>query len=104
MVDGDRISREQLSRRAERDEPLVDTPVINSLIEADMPLRGDIRQRVLVRLRENIRQRRTVGGISERIASNAVAPINNAIRTEAEERVRSRVQEGLTNQMGQGDR
>lgn len=97
----DRVpSPEELSERAETNEPLVDTPVLNAWAEMDLPMRGEARENIIQRMREQLRNRRTVEGIASRIAANATSPITNAIEEEAQDRVRGRVEETLKEQAG----
>lgn len=104
MVNGDRRQqrREDLARRADEQEPLVDTPVLDMWAELDAPLRGDIRENVINRLRMQVKGRRTVEGIAGRIASNVTTPVTSAIQSETEERVKKNVQEALERQAERG--
>lgn len=88
--------RQQLSERAAENEPLIETPILNMLANENRPLLGDIRRNILLRVREEVQERRTVGGLSDRIATTLTQPVTTAIRTEAEQRVQERVQQGVT--------
>jgi len=92
-------SREELAERADANEPIVSTPALDVWAELDLPLRGEIRQNVVERLRHQARSRRTVEGVASRIAANITSPVTNAIQDEAEDRVRGRVQSQLEKQL-----
>lgn len=95
-------SREELADRAEQQEPLFDTPLLDTWAEMDMPLRGERRQNVIDRLRAQIKGRRTVEGISARLADNLASPITTAIEQETEGVVRQRVEEFIQNRARNG--
>lgn len=97
MVNGrDRVpSRDELQQRADAREPIVNTPAIDMLAEADLPFRGEMRQNIIQRVRAQIRSRRTVEGVATRIANNATSPITNAVQDEAQDRVKGRVEERI---------
>lgn len=90
-----RDKAEDLKQRIEKDEPLVDTPVLNMIAENDLPLRGDIRQKMILRIRENVRDRRTIDSISSRAANAIVSPVRSAVEGEASERIQNRIKENV---------
>jgi hypothetical protein len=93
---GERV--EELAERGQRAEPLVDTVVLDTLDDLDLPLRGEMRQRVLKRVKTQVRQRRTVDGIAARMSNTLVQPVSTAIEQELDNVVRSRIQERLEKQ------
>lgn len=97
-------SREELRQRAEANEPLVDTFLLDMWAELDPPFRGERRQNILERMRAQARNRRTVEGISSRIAVNISSPVTNAIQEEVEDRTQARVKGQLEKAVDQSDR
>lgn len=97
-------SRDKLTERAQAQEPLVDPYVLNKLDQMDLPFRGEVRQNILKRVKEHVKRRRTVEGVSNRIASNISTPITEAVRGEVEDRTQRRVGDFIKNKVGnQGD-
>lgn len=92
-VGDDEEQAADVSSRVKQNEPLVDTVVLDEWLKAELPLRGEMRKKVLARLRKNIRNRRTVEGIASRISSAVTRPITNAIQEEAEDRIQQQVVE-----------
>lgn len=89
--------KQEIRERAIRDDPLINPNIMEQWVDADLPLRGPFRERVSRRLLVAIKERRTVSGISQRIASQLTTPITNAVREETEGRVQSRIQETIQN-------
>jgi|APHM01.1.fsa_nt_gi hypothetical protein len=94
---------QELRDRVETNEPLLDTPALNALEEADLPLRGGMRENILIRVKASVRERRTVEGISSRLATNIVSPISSALEDEAQDRVRKRVVDQIKQRAGDRD-
>lgn len=92
-------SEDDLRERAEANEPIIDTPLINMWAELDLPLRGERRENVIQRMRAQLRNRRTVEGISSRLAANLTSPVQNAVNEEMEDRVRGRIQGQIEEQV-----
>jgi hypothetical protein len=76
-------------------EPLLDTKVLDMWAEANAPLRGRIRQRVLDKTRLQLKERRTVQGVANRVSNLAVTPVTTAMREEAEEETREAIEKFL---------
>lgn len=100
-------SRDEIRERAQANEPILDTYFLDLWAELDLPLRGERRQNIVERMRAQIRNRRTVEGVSSRIATNLTSPVQNALNEEMEDRVRGRIQgqieERVKEQAGKGE-
>jgi len=84
-------------------EPLVDTYILNILADADRPLQGEPRDRIMKRIRDNVRNRRTINGVAERVAMNITSPAVDAIRREGEDMIKETVKDTLENRTSQGN-
>lgn len=89
------LDRNKLGEKAENNEPLVDTPVLDAWQSMELPLRGPFRENVIKRLRAQVKGRRTVEGLAARISSNVTSPISAAIEEEAEQRVKGQIRDAL---------
>lgn len=76
-------------------EPVIDTPILNTVCSHETPLPGDFRQKVYERIRYNVRQRRTKDAIASRMSENAVRPVMDGIEGELSDRIRARVKQRL---------
>ncbi len=76
---------EKVQDSIETGEPVVGTPLMDAWLEADLPARGKYRRRILKRIRDNTRERRSMHMISERIASTVTSPVTSAIDDEIRE-------------------
>lgn len=85
-----------LAERLAANEPVFEPTTLEKLAEADLPLRGPLRQRIVENARDRALERRTVEGISRRVAANVSAPITEIIQQSIEGRVRERVQQSVT--------
>lgn len=79
----------------DRDEPIIGTPILDKLDEMEAPTPADVSERMIKRVRENVRQRRTDTAIAQRVANTAVTPVTQAIEVELAQRVRDRIDERL---------
>lgn len=86
---------DELLDRARRNDPIIDTMILDAWADVDLPMRGERRQRVLDRVRSQIKQRRTTDAIAIRVADLVSQPITNAVETEARERVRGQVRDRI---------
>jgi len=75
------------------EQAIVEPTVLNQWKDADLPFRGEVRQRISQRLAEDVRRRRTINGISERAATALVTPIFSELTNMATTRIRSRLSE-----------
>lgn len=67
------------------DEPVVEPMALEQWADLDLPLRGQMRQRMASALANNVRERRTIDGLASRIAGQAVSPIAQEIERVASE-------------------
>lgn len=89
---------DEIAQRLEQQQatkPIVDTVILNQLVEADVPLRGQMREEFLRRLRNQIRQRRTVHGISNMIARTAISPLTNLVQDQLEQTLSNQIKQQL---------
>ena len=75
----------------EPDEAIVEPRLAQQWTEVDLPFRGEVRERVAKRFAEDIRRRRTIDGLSSRVAVAAVTPITTELQNMATERIKSRL-------------
>lgn len=90
------VEGDSLADRLARNEPVFEPTVLNSLADADLPLRGPLRRRVVENARDSVVERRSIEGISNRLAANISAPISQIIEQSIRDRVRERIQESVT--------
>lgn len=93
LLQGDRPLATMLRDRVPEDpqEPIVEPGIARQWTEANLPFRGQVRQRIAERTVEDIRRRRTIDGLSTRIATAAVTPITTEIEGMVTERIRQRL-------------
>lgn len=100
MADLSEIDVEQdgksLAERLANNDPVFEPTTLNKLADADLPLRGPLRQRMIENARDRTLQRRTIQGISNRVAANIAAPITEIVEQSIRERVTERIQESAT--------
>jgi len=87
---------ESLAERLARNDPIFEPTSLNQLAEADLPLRGPLRQRIIENARDRAIERRTIEGLSSRIAANVAAPITQIMEESIRQRVQERVQQSAT--------
>jgi len=87
---------ESLAERLAANEPVFRPTTLERLAEADLPLRGPLRQRIVENARDRALERRTIEGISRRVATNISAPITEIVQQSIEGRVQERVRESVT--------
>lgn len=73
------------------DTAIVEPQLLEQWKDADLPFRGEVRQRITERLAQDVRRRRTINGISERAATALVTPIFSELTNMATSRIRDRL-------------
>lgn len=85
-----------IAERLAKNDPVFEPTVLNQLSQANLPLRGPLRQQIIENARQATRNRRTIEGISSRVAANVSTPITQVIEESIQTRVKSRVQQSIT--------
>lgn len=87
---------QSLANRLEAGEPIFEPTTLNKLADADLPLRGPLRQRMAEVARQRARNRRTLESVSNRVASNVARPITEVIQETLQGTVRDGIQSSVT--------
>lgn len=96
--DGNQI--QDRKRRVIENEPIIEPMAMEGLLDADLPFRGPLRQEVLEGVLQQVRARRTLQGISSRVASQAVAPVTNVLESRAQDRLTQRIEASARKSLG----
>lgn len=89
---------EELSKLSE--QTVIDTPALDRLQQTSLPFRGERRQKVLKRVRYQIKNRRTPKSVGQRVSNITIAPLTDAIDQEARAAVQDNVQNILERSFG----
>lgn len=84
-------------------QAIIEPRLAQQWTEANLPFRGEVRQRVAKRFTEDIRRRRTIDGLSSRLATATVTPITSELQSIATERVRDRLNQQAQRAVQSGD-
>jgi len=90
------MTNDSLAEKRAQDECLREPKAIQTFAELDMPLRGPLRQQVLDNAAMAARQRRTIQGVSERVARTVSDPVVQVLQKSLEERARDRAEQIAT--------
>ena len=77
------------------EEPVIETPVLNFMSDADPPTPNDFCACLIDRVRDNVRARRTQTAVAERVAQNLSQPVTQAFELELTDRVRRNIERRL---------
>lgn len=74
------------------EDVIIETPMLNKMCEASAPTPGDFCNKVVHRIRMNVRNRRTENAISRRVANEAITPVMDAFEGELSERIKRTIE------------
>lgn len=73
-------------------EILVDTPILNKISDGGTAGPIDFTDKLVARVRDNVRMRRTESAVAQRIADASVRPISDALERELSESLKRSIE------------